>query len=181
MDMPVSGIGAAQGIQAIFTITGNIDIPGGMIFTQMPFGITRNMAGSWGTTGLLPQEVLEKRCGIDEYPMFRFRLLHVSPDASFEACEAGRCKAIWVQSSNPLTSMGDGVERWRKIFRNLEFCAVVDLFMTPTAQEAADIFLPITCCRMRLRAQPLFSACSVLESVSAKPTCMEQSWVPERG
>lgn len=145
VDMQNSGTGAAQAIQAIFTITGNIDIPGGMVFTQMPFGLTHDMGGGWGMDELLSPEALEKRCGIDKYPMFRFGIRHAVPDEALIAAEEGRCKAMWLQSTNTLAGMGDEYERWSKVFADLEFCVVVDLFMTPTAQAAADVFLPIKC------------------------------------
>lgn len=145
VDMQNSGTGAAQGIQALFVITGNVDIPGGMVFAHMPFGITQDMAGGWGMNEILPPEVLEKRCGVEKYPMYRYGIAHASPDEALIAAEEGRCKAIWVQSTNTLAGMADEVNRWRKVFEGLEFCAVVDAFMTPTAQAAADVFLPIKC------------------------------------
>lgn len=145
VDMQNSGTGAAQGIQAIFTITGNIDIPGSMIFTHMPFGITQDMQGGWGMQEILPPEILEKRCGIQQYPMYRYGIAHASPDQALIDAENGQCKAIWVQSTNTLTGMADEVARWKKVFEGLEFCCVVDAFMTPTAQAAADVFLPIKC------------------------------------
>lgn len=154
VDMQNSGTGAAQGIQALFTITGNIDNPGGMIFSHMPFGVTQCMQGGWGMREILTEEQQEKRCGVQQYPMYRYGIAHASPDQALLDAEAGKCKAIWVQSTNTLAGMADEVERWRKIFENLEFCAGVDLFVTPTIQAAADVFLPIKCWpeKMSIRA-----------------------------
>ena len=154
VDMQASGVGAAQGIEALWTITGNVDIPGGMSFTRPPYGITQDMGGGWGMDTLLTDEQRSKRCGVQKYPMYSFGIAHASPDEALLAAEAGRMKGLWIQTTNTLAGMGDEVERWKKVMTEVEFCAVVDLFMTPTASLCADVFLPVACWpeRMGFRA-----------------------------
>lgn len=163
IDMQKSGTGAAQAVEALFVITGNVDIPGGMCFGDAPFGLIQG-AGGWGRE-CLSEEMAEKRCGIDEYPMYRFGLPHSQPDVALEAAERGECKAIWIQSTNTLAGMADEVERWEKVFAGLEFCAAVDLFMTPTIQAAADVFLPVSCWPERKSVRAYYDLCTVNQIV----------------
>lgn len=67
------------------------------------------------------------------------------PTWRFEAAEAGKLKGLWIQTSNTLAGPTQEVLRWRKAMDDVEFCAAVDLFMTPTIQYGADVFLPVAC------------------------------------
>lgn len=144
VDMQNNGIGAAQGIESIFVITGNIDIPGGMVFTRPPFGITKNMGGGWGMEDL-PEELQQKRTGWLEYPMYRFGFTASSPDIALRDAEAGLLKGLIIQTTNTLTGMGDEPLRWYKVMKDVEFCLGIDIFMTPTTQACCDVFLPAAC------------------------------------
>lgn len=144
VDMCASGVGAAMAIQALWILTGNLDIPGGMVMTTMPFGVFQYQSGGWGIRDL-PEEIQQGRTGWKEYPMYRFGFTLSSPDVALEAAEAGKLKGLWIQTSNTLAGPTQEVLRWRKAMDDVEFCAAVDLFMTPTIQYGADVFLPVAC------------------------------------
>ncbi len=144
VDMQNSGVGAAMAIEALWILTGNVDNPGGMIFTAMPFGISQYMAGGWGIRDL-PEEVQQKRTGWQEYPMYRFGFTLSSPDVALEKAEQGQLKGLWIQTANTLAGPTQEVERWYTAMEEVEFCAAADLFMTPTIQHGADVFLPVAC------------------------------------
>lgn len=154
VDMQAAGVRAAMAIQAIYALTGNIDIPGGMHFTQGPGNVQTQMSGGWGLYELLDEEQQAKRCGLEKYPMYRFGFTFAQSDEALAAAETGKLKGLWIQSSNALCG-GQEPERWHKVMVDTEFNAAVDLFMTPTIQAAADVFLPVSCWpeRMSLRAQ----------------------------
>jgi anaerobic selenocysteine-containing dehydrogenase len=160
VDMQNNGIGAAQGIEALAIITGNIDNPGGMVFTQFPFDINQDMGGGWGFHELLSEEVQMKRCGWVEYPMYRFGFTACSPDQALLDAEAGRLKGLIIQTTNTLAGMGDEPLRWYKVMRDVEFCMAIDIFQTPTTQACADIFLPAACWpeKMSIRAYYFYAA-----------------------
>ncbi|MDR1185737.1 MAG: molybdopterin-dependent oxidoreductase [Coriobacteriales bacterium] len=145
LDMMKNGVPASQAVAALWTITGNFDIPGGNVFTQFPMDVRQMMSGGWGYEEFLSEEMQKKRIGYDEYPMYRFGLLNAQPDLALERAEAGLLKGLWIQSSNGIACMACEVDRWTEVIKNAEFVAACDLFMTPTIQVAADIVLPVAC------------------------------------
>ena len=144
VDMQGSGVGAAMAIQALWIMTGNVDIPGGMMYTQMPFGITQCQGGGWGIREL-PEEMQVKRHGYKEYPMYRFGLTYTQPDQTLINSEQGQVKAIIIQTSNVITGMSQEPVRWYNVLKEVDFVLAIDLFMNPTLQAAADVFLPVKC------------------------------------
>lgn len=121
-------------------ITGNIDIPGGWI-TGMHLVPEPDVL-----EGNLSREMREKRLGAQE-----FRALS-GPDAFFPSAHAPTLfdamltgepypiKAFLVFGNNALLTYAQS-RRVRDALASLDFLAVMDLYMTPTA-ELADIVLP---------------------------------------
>lgn len=144
VDMQGSGIGAAMAIQALWIMTGNVDNPGGMMFTQMPFGITQCQGGGWGIRDL-PMETQVKRHGYKEYPMYRFGLTYTQPDQTLINSERGEVKGIIIQTSNVFTGMSQEPVRWYNVAKNVDFVLAIDIFVNPTIQACADVFLPAAC------------------------------------
>lgn len=143
VDMQSQGTPCAQAIAALWTITGNLDIPGGVVYTAAPMGVDQPSAGAWGYYDLLPEEMQKKRIGWDEYPMYRYGLTQAMPDMCLEAAEQGKLKGLWIQSSNTITTMSCETERWYEALKQCEFVAAVDIFMNPTIQAYADIVMPV--------------------------------------
>lgn len=144
VDMQNGGIATAQAIESLFILTGNIDNPGGMVFTQRPFSISQNMGGGWGIEKL-PTEIQEARPGFREYPLFRFGFTAGSPDAALEYAEKGELHGLVIQTTNTLTGMGDEPERWYEQMKKVDFCLGIDIFMNATIQALGDVFLPAAC------------------------------------
>jgi anaerobic selenocysteine-containing dehydrogenase len=126
-------------LMILMGITGNIDVPGGQVLFKPP-GI-RNV-GHFGAHRMLPDTQREKRLGGD-----RFRLAGnfaiINPKCVWDAIVDENpypVKALFFISSNPLMTRGNGAEVYRAL-EMVEFMAVSDFFLTPTA-EMADIVLP---------------------------------------
>ena len=126
-------------LMALMGVTGNIDVRGGQVFFQQPR--IRNV-GHFGAHRMLPDIQREKRLGGD-----RFRLAGhfaiINPKCVWDAILEEKpypVKMLFFISSNPLMTRANAKEVYRAL-EKVEFMAVSDFFLTPTA-ELADIVLP---------------------------------------
>jgi len=132
-----SGVQTIRSVLSLWAITGNVDVPGGLVFRPR-------------SPARFPRVSLEpprgaKPIGADKYPLF----CDVLKAAQF--MEAPRAilkgdpypvKALLVLGASILTSLPNP-NLWKKCFRNLDFMVVFDRFMTGDAMYA-DIILPAT-------------------------------------
>lgn len=128
-----------RALMALMGITGNIDAPGGQVLFKQPK--IRNVA-QFGAHNMLSEEQKAKRLGGD-----RFRLAHnfaiINPKAVWDAVideEPYPVKMLFFISSNPLLTRANA-RHIRRALEKVDFMAVADFFITPTA-ELADIVLP---------------------------------------
>ena len=126
-------------LMALMGITGNLDVPGGQVLFRTPKTWTVSQMGAHKE---LPKQQAAKRLGGD-----RFRLggnfAIINPKCVWDAVLTEKpypVKALFFISSNPLITRANAREVYRAL-EKVEFMAVSDLFMTPTA-ELADIVLP---------------------------------------
>ena len=143
VDMAVSGIPAAQAINALWCITGNLDKPGGQSIVQ--YAYDQGLAYDYGLD-LLSEEMKAKRIG-SHLPLKQYGYgATAHSDTLLKCMESGGkpypIKMLWMQSTNPLANMGAEAPRLYKAMRTTDFNVVVDLFMTPSAVACADLVLP---------------------------------------
>jgi len=132
-----SGVQNLRSVLSLWAITGNLDVPGGLVFRpRSPARFPR--------VGLEPPKGVHP-IGADKYPLF----CDVLKAAQF--MEAPRAilkgdpypvKALLVLGASVLTSLPNP-ELWKECFRKLDFMVVFDRFMTGDAMYA-DIILPAT-------------------------------------
>ena len=113
-------------------MTGNIDARGGQVLFQQPR--IRNV-GHFGAHRMLPDIQREKRLGGD-----RFRLggnfAIINPKCVWDAILEEKpypVKMLFFISSNPLVTRANAKEVYRAL-EKVEFMAVSDFFLTPTAE-----------------------------------------------
>ncbi len=132
-----SGVQNIRSVLSLWTITGNLDVPGGLVFRpRSPVRFPR--------VSLEPPKGV-KPIGAEKYPLF----CDVLKAAQF--MEAPRAilkgdpypvKALLVLGASILTSL-PSPDIWKECFRKLDFMVVFDRFMTADAMYA-DIILPAT-------------------------------------
>ncbi|MCW3135050.1 MAG: molybdopterin-dependent oxidoreductase [Methanophagales archaeon] len=141
LDQHTNASCAIRAINILMAITGNLDVKGGNIIAlPVLMGLNDISLGE-----KLPLEALKKKIGVDRCLISR--ILHMFPTAAtpalWDAIIHGKpypIKAMFVMAANPAVTCANSnvVE---EALRKLDFLAVTDIFMTPTA-EIADIVLP---------------------------------------
>jgi anaerobic selenocysteine-containing dehydrogenase len=126
-------------LTGLMAATGNLDRPGGnVLFVNPP---TRTVA-EFSRHKDLSKEQRAKRLGGDQYKLGA-RVALITPKVAWEAILTGKpypLKAGLLCGTNPVCTRANAKEVYAALVK-LEFLAVIDFFMTPTA-ELADIFLP---------------------------------------
>ena len=136
-------------IHQLIAITGNLDVPGGNVICRSAYGVTTYPYSTEEVIQLYGEELhrrlSEKRIGADKYPLVKNFRAWAQEDAIIEQMETGKpypIHGLWIQASNPLANQAQDTRRHYEAAKKLDFIAVVDTFMTPTAQLLADIVLP---------------------------------------
>lgn len=144
IDQNADTISTSRAIAMIAAITGNIDIPGGNLFS-MPMKVPTKSEDM--KLDLLTDEHHNKRLGSIDYPLLAGKACVMGPSAHnnsvWNSILHGTpypVKAIYCQGNNMVVSYGN-TKKVTKALLALEFLVVVDLFMTDTA-KLADIVLP---------------------------------------
>ncbi len=126
-------------LMALMGITGNIDVPGGQVLFKTP---PIHNVGRFGAHGMLTPEQAAKRLGGERFRLAdRFAI--IQPKAVWDAIIDEKpypVKLLFFISSNPLLTRANAREVYQAL-EKVEFMAVSDFFLTPTA-ELADIVLP---------------------------------------
>ena len=149
IDMNPQATSVAQAITHLWTITGNIDIPGGNVIARPSHGVTTYPYSTEELVGLYGQELVDKlnklRIGCDTYPMVKGFRGWAQPDMAIEQINTGHpypIKGAWIQTANILGGQAARAEFHYEALKKLDFVAVVDLFHNPTTMALADIILP---------------------------------------
>jgi anaerobic selenocysteine-containing dehydrogenase len=121
-------------------VTGNLDIPGGEIDWEPPALQPRGSA-EFDLRHLIPPEERSKRLGIEENVLPDY--FSALPPKVFKAMLTSHpypIRAAFIQGGSFLHTHTN-VQEVRKALESLDFLAVSDFFMTPTA-ELADVVFP---------------------------------------
>ncbi|TKJ39932.1 dehydrogenase [candidate division LCP-89 bacterium B3_LCP] len=140
VDMNPGCLGTISGLVSLITLTGNIEIPGGMILQPDPFGVQRRGDDIAEFPG-----VKVRRIGAEEYPIIEIGNPYGQPDVLLDQMESGKpypIKAAWLQGTSVIPSSFADPKRVMKLFGSLDFCVVVDVFKTPAGVAFADVILP---------------------------------------
>ena len=148
VDMTREGLPAAQAMLGLFEITGNMDVPGGMIAPPdiMMYGLgwPDDLKGGH----ILSKEQAEKRIGLEKYALLRFGFQMAHNDTAYEMVKTGvpyKIRGAYFFQNNVLACCAAQPEEVAEaIANNIDFIVCSDLFMTPSIMALADIVLPAT-------------------------------------
>lgn len=140
VDMNPGCLGTISSLISLFVLSGNVEVPGGMVLQPDPFGVKRRGDDIEAFT-----HVKGQRIGAEEYPLIEIGTPYAQPDILLNQMESGQpypIKAAWLQGTGVLPSSFADPERVLRLFSALDFCVVVDVLLTPAAVAFADIILP---------------------------------------
>jgi anaerobic selenocysteine-containing dehydrogenase len=130
---------AIRAVTALMAVTGNLDARGGNVILS-PVSLAKN---SVTLHDRLPPEVDKRRLG-NEFPLTQFEFTKLAhPPSGFKAVLKETpypVKAMLIMAANPALTCPNSPEVTAAL-EKLAFLAVVDIFMTQTA-ELADVVLP---------------------------------------
>ncbi len=152
VDQNPNGVQLGQCLCALMAITGFIDAPGGTTLGSIENfpNAAADPAQEAMRYGFMTEETWGKRIGLQEFPAVTTIIPTVHPDAMLDTLETDqpyKMRMAHIASSNPIGgAISSCPQRWADALRKLEFNVVTDLFMTPTAMEVCDVFLPLASC-----------------------------------
>jgi anaerobic selenocysteine-containing dehydrogenase len=124
---------------ALAAITGNLDVPGGMVFYVPPPTMS---ASEFAAHQLLPPEQRRKRLGGEVFKLAdNFAI--INPKFVWDAILHEKpypVKMVFLISSNPVMTRANASMVYEAL-KKVDFLAISDFFLTPTAQ-LADLILP---------------------------------------
>ena len=142
LDHSTNSFQVGRAISILHAITGNLGVPGGELECKSPSLMYRR-SPELELWDMLPEEKFKRRINAEDglIPSFQDTL----PQSLIKAIlfeDPYPIRVLYVQGCNPMLTYSNS----KKVFdalRNLEFLAVADMFMTPTA-ALADVVLPVT-------------------------------------
>lgn len=152
IDHNPEGAVVAQAINQLWAITGNIDIPGGMVIARPSHGVTAYPLTSDALYDTFGEEFLKemwkKRIGWEVSHIIRSWRAWVQPDMALEQIFTGKpypIKGLFAWTCNIIGSQAADAGRHYEAFKKLDFVVVIDTFLNATSQAVGDIFLPAAC------------------------------------
>jgi anaerobic selenocysteine-containing dehydrogenase len=145
IDMTPAITPLCQAIASLWALTGNLDVPGGNVFSRFAFdAVAYALPGAEGVIKLKDKGQDKPRIGAGRYGPFNKFIWRCQTDLALEQIFTGEpypIRGLWIQTCNLLSGIGLDPKRWREALRKLDLVVAVDLFMNSTTQYA-DIVLP---------------------------------------
>jgi anaerobic selenocysteine-containing dehydrogenase len=149
IDMGPSGTTIAQSIAHLWSITGNLDVPGGNVIAKPAFDVTTYPFSTQELYSLYGEEFVkrmnEKRIGAKEFALLRNFRGWGQPDVAVRQMLSGDpypIKACWIQTTNMLGGQAADTALHYEALKAMEFNVVVDVLPNPTTMAVADLILP---------------------------------------
>lgn len=122
-------------INALNTVTGNLDRPGGAMFASPPVDLGQILRVLWG-----PSRHGRHHSRVDGFPELHGELPVVAMPSEITTPGEGQVRALITVAGNPALSSPDA-ERVQGALEQLDFMVSVDMYLTETSRMA-DVILP---------------------------------------
>jgi anaerobic selenocysteine-containing dehydrogenase len=162
---PFSSIATAL-VYALNIITGNLDRPGGLMFTQPAMDVV-GLGAMSGDTGSFDRY----RSRVRDLPEFGGEFPVTTLADEILAPGDGQVRAVVTHAGNPVLSTPDG-KRLDKALAGLDFMVSIDLYINETTRHA-DIILPPTGHLEHAQCDPAFHALAVRNTIKFSPALFE--------
>lgn len=153
-------------VYALNIVTGNLDRPGGMMFTRPAMDVIA-LAGLTGDTGGFDRY----RSRVRDLPEFGGEFPVVTLADEILTPGEGQIRAMVTHAGNPVLSCPNGRELDRA-FEQLDFMVSIDLYINETTRHA-DIILPPTGHLEHAQFDPVFHALAIRNTIKFSPALFE--------
>lgn len=126
-----------RGMAILIALTGNVDVPGSMLSPGGMSPRNRTYGTSLHNTEAFPSQWRERGLTYDKYPLKEYN--GVSGQEAVRAMQAGKIRAGYVHAADPVLQWADSKATARAL-GSLDFLAVSDFLLTPTAMQADVVF-----------------------------------------
>jgi anaerobic selenocysteine-containing dehydrogenase len=157
------GLVAQWAVQVLNAITGNLDRPGGVMFTRPAVDVVRR-----GFVGRGHHDVWRSR--VRGLPEFAGELPVATMADEMLTPGEGQVRALLLLSGNPVSSTPDGA-RLDAAIAGLDFVAAVDFYVNETTRHA-DVILPPTSALERDHYDLVFHALAVRDTARFTPAVL---------
>ena len=116
IDMTPAITPLCQAIADLWALTGNLDVPGGNIFSRMAFdAVAYALSGAEGVIKLKSKEQDKHRIGAKRYGPFNKFIWRTQTDLTLEQILSEKpypVKGLWIQTCNLLGNIGLDPKQW---------------------------------------------------------------------
>ncbi len=136
-------------IVCLWSITGNLDVPGGNVIARNAWDVTQYPYTTQQLQEVYGEDILDringKRIGAARYEYLANMRSWGQPDMAVQQMIDGdpyRIRSAWIQTSNLLGGQAANMRKHYQALMNMEFNVIVDLFHNPTTEAVGDLILP---------------------------------------
>ena len=145
VDMHTHGVATAHAIMCLWSICGDVDVPGGVVFPAEGY-TTADCSAAMGKFSLPENkptpDTMWMRPGAEDYPM---RMGQGAWDRALEVLETGEpfeYKMMYLGQTNTFVCSSSESQRVLDALNKIDFIFTLDPFLTPTAVALCDLVLP---------------------------------------
>ena len=178
VDLAAEGAVVCNSVIHLWTITGNIDIPGGMAIARMALDVPPYPMSQEAIARVLRGRHVARADGANgsgwmTIPMIKEFHWRAQADMILKALLTDKpypLKGAWIAGNNMLASAANP-RKYYEALNRLEFIVVVDLFMNPTAVALADIVLPAATMAERDGIRAWWTPLNAMQKAIEVPDC----------